>query len=104
MFLRPVKAAGGAGVLHEYVRPPRLLGQRLPTDGSADDGMEFAGEMVIKATLLGMRTCEVPTTLRLDGRSRPRHLARGGTGGGTSASCWSTAPDGCSSTQGWRSC
>jgi glycosyltransferase involved in cell wall biosynthesis len=37
-------------------------------------GMEFASEMVIKATLLGMRIEEVPTTLRQDGRSRRPHL------------------------------
>jgi glycosyltransferase involved in cell wall biosynthesis len=37
-------------------------------------GMEFASEMVIKATLLGMNVCEVPTTLDKDGRSRPPHL------------------------------
>jgi glycosyltransferase involved in cell wall biosynthesis len=37
-------------------------------------GMEFASEMVIKATLLGMRIAEVPTTLDKDGRSRPPHL------------------------------
>jgi glycosyltransferase involved in cell wall biosynthesis len=37
-------------------------------------GMEFASEMVIKATLFGMRICEVPTTLSKDGRSRPPHL------------------------------
>src|SRR5262249_8870108 len=37
-------------------------------------GMEFASEMVIKATLLGLRVAEVPTTLRPDGRSRPPHL------------------------------
>jgi glycosyltransferase involved in cell wall biosynthesis len=37
-------------------------------------GMEFATEMVIKATLAGMRVCEVPTTLAKDGRSRPPHL------------------------------
>lgn len=37
-------------------------------------GMEFASEMVIKATLLGMKIAEVPTTLRPDGRSRPPHL------------------------------
>ena len=37
-------------------------------------GMEFASEMVIKATLMGMRVAEVPTTLRRDGRSRPPHL------------------------------
>ncbi len=37
-------------------------------------GMEFASEMVIKATLLQMRVTEVPTTLSPDGRSRPPHL------------------------------
>lgn len=37
-------------------------------------GMEFASEMVIKATLFRMRICEVPTTLSPDGRSRPPHL------------------------------
>ena len=37
-------------------------------------GMEFASEMVIKATLLEMRIIEVPTTLSRDGRSRPPHL------------------------------
>jgi glycosyltransferase involved in cell wall biosynthesis len=37
-------------------------------------GMEFASEMVIKATLLGMRISEVPTTLKPDGRSRRPHL------------------------------
>jgi glycosyltransferase involved in cell wall biosynthesis len=37
-------------------------------------GMEFAVEMVVKATLLGLRIGEVPTTLSPDGRSRPPHL------------------------------
>jgi glycosyltransferase involved in cell wall biosynthesis len=37
-------------------------------------GMEFASEMVIKASLKGMRISEVPVTLRPDGRSRPPHL------------------------------
>jgi glycosyltransferase involved in cell wall biosynthesis len=37
-------------------------------------GMEFASEMVVKATLLGKRIAEVPTTLSPDGRSRPPHL------------------------------
>ncbi|HDZ20689.1 hypothetical protein LCGC14_0367700 [marine sediment metagenome] len=37
-------------------------------------GMEYASEMVVKATLNGMRICEVPTTLRPDGRSRRPHL------------------------------
>jgi glycosyltransferase involved in cell wall biosynthesis len=37
-------------------------------------GMEYASEMVIKATLLNMRIAEVPTTLDVDGRSRRPHL------------------------------
>lgn len=37
-------------------------------------GMEFASEMVIKATLRGMRIANVPITLSPDGRSRPPHL------------------------------
>jgi hypothetical protein len=36
--------------------------------------MEFASEMVVKATLMHMRIAEVPTTLSPDGRSRPPHL------------------------------
>ena len=37
-------------------------------------GMEFASEMVVKATLWGQKITEVPTTLKKDGRSRPPHL------------------------------
>ena len=37
-------------------------------------GMEFASELVVKATLSGQRLVEVPTKLRPDGRSRPPHL------------------------------
>ena len=37
-------------------------------------GMEFASEMVIKATLKKFRITEVPITLHPDGRSRPPHL------------------------------
>jgi hypothetical protein len=37
-------------------------------------GMEFASEMVVKASLLRMRVIEVPTTLSPDGRSHPPHL------------------------------
>jgi hypothetical protein len=37
-------------------------------------GMEFASEMVVKATLAKLRIEEVPTTLSPDGRSRPPHL------------------------------
>lgn len=37
-------------------------------------GMEFASEMVVKASLLKLKIVEVPTTLKKDGRSRPPHL------------------------------
>ena len=37
-------------------------------------GMEFASEMVVKATLFGMRIAEVPVTLSPDGRDRRPHL------------------------------
>ncbi len=45
--------------------------QRL---GLRTTGMEFATEMVVKATLLRLNIAEVPTTLSPDGRSRPPHL------------------------------
>jgi len=38
------------------------------------EGMEFASEMVVKATLAGLRIDEVPTTLSPDGRDRAPHL------------------------------
>jgi glycosyltransferase involved in cell wall biosynthesis len=37
-------------------------------------GMEFASEMVVKATIAKLRLTEVPTTLSPDGRGRPPHL------------------------------
>ncbi len=37
-------------------------------------GMEYAYEMIVKATMLGMKMTEVPTPLWPDGRSRPPHL------------------------------
>ncbi|MFW5881430.1 MAG: glycosyltransferase family 2 protein [Roseicyclus sp.] len=46
-----------------------VLGLKLDTPG-----MEFASEMVMKATIMGLRIAEVPTTLSPDGRSRPPHL------------------------------
>jgi len=46
-----------------------ILGLNLRTSG-----MEFASEMLVKATLMGLRVAEVPTTLDKDGRSRPPHL------------------------------
>jgi len=42
--------------------------------GLTSSGMEFASEMVVKATLRKLRITEVPTTLSPDGRSRAPHL------------------------------
>lgn len=42
--------------------------------GLRTTGMEFASEMVIKASLLKMRIAEVPVVLYKDGRDRPPHL------------------------------
>ncbi len=46
-----------------------ILGLRLKTTG-----MEFASEMVVKASLNQLRIAEVPTILHPDGRNRPPHL------------------------------
>ena len=43
-------------------------------------GMEFAVEMVVKGTLMGLRVGEIPTTLSPDGRTRPPHLRTWGDG------------------------
>jgi hypothetical protein len=45
--------------------------QRL---GMRTTGMEFASELVVKATASKMRIEEIPITLHPDGRSRPPHL------------------------------
>lgn len=37
-------------------------------------GMEYASEMVVMATINKLKICEVPTTLKKDGRDRPPHL------------------------------
>jgi glycosyltransferase involved in cell wall biosynthesis len=42
--------------------------------GLRTTGMEFASEMVVKASLAGLKMTEVPTTLSPDGRSRAPHL------------------------------
>jgi glycosyltransferase involved in cell wall biosynthesis len=46
----------------------------LPKLGLQSEGMEFASEMVVKATLGQMKISEVPTTLSLALRSRAPHL------------------------------
>jgi len=60
------------GDLHCGMRAFRrsaLLGLGLRTTG-----MEFASEMVVKATLAGLTLAEVPITLHKDNRGRPPHL------------------------------
>lgn len=42
--------------------------------GLQTTGMEYASEMVVKATLYNLKIAEVPTTLSPDGRSRAPHL------------------------------
>jgi glycosyltransferase involved in cell wall biosynthesis len=42
--------------------------------GLRTTGMEFASEMVVKASLLKLRTCEVPTTLSPDRRVGKSHI------------------------------
>jgi glycosyltransferase involved in cell wall biosynthesis len=42
--------------------------------GLRTTGMEFATEMVVKATLLNLRIAEVPTLLSPAGRKRPSHI------------------------------
>jgi glycosyltransferase involved in cell wall biosynthesis len=37
-------------------------------------GMEFVSEMIVKSSIYRLKTCEVPTVLSKDGRSRPPHL------------------------------
>jgi glycosyltransferase involved in cell wall biosynthesis len=37
-------------------------------------GMEYAGEMIVKASTFGLRITEIPTTLSPDGRGRAPHL------------------------------
>jgi Glycosyl transferase family 2 len=88
--------AGAMPFLHRYVGNPVLsrLGRlffRIPVRdfhcgirafrrdrvlelGLRTSGMEFASEMVVRASLDGLRIREVPTTLRPDGRSRSPHL------------------------------
>ncbi len=42
--------------------------------GLATNGMEFASEMIVRATVDKLRIAEVPATLSPDGRSHPPHL------------------------------
>jgi glycosyltransferase involved in cell wall biosynthesis len=48
--------------------------ERMLALGLRTSGMEFASEMVVRASLNHLKITEVPTTLRPDGRSRAPHL------------------------------
>jgi glycosyltransferase involved in cell wall biosynthesis len=50
-------------------RRDAILGLNLQTTG-----MEFASEMIVKATMKGLKITEVPIILYPDGRTRPPHL------------------------------
>ncbi len=89
-------AAGAMPVLHRLLGNPVLswIGRvffRIPVGdfhcglrgfrrtsiqalGLTSPGMEFASEMVVKASINGLSLAEVPTTLSPDGRSRAPHL------------------------------
>ena len=89
-------APGAMPGLHKYLGNPVLSGigrlffnapvgdfhcglrgfdrRAIATLGLESSGMEFASEMVVKATLRQKAIVEVPTTLSPDGRSRPPHL------------------------------
>ncbi|TYB95281.1 glycosyltransferase family 2 protein [Micromonospora sp. WP24] len=90
-------APGAMPPLHRYLGNPVLswLGRRLFGLSNVGDfhcgmrgfnaeriralelcmpGMEFASELVVRASLAGYDIVEVPTTLSPDGRSRPPHL------------------------------
>ncbi|MEW6689364.1 MAG: glycosyltransferase family 2 protein [Pseudomonadota bacterium] len=89
-------APGAMPALHRFVGNPLLSGigrlffrspvgdfhcglrgfrrQAVTALGLTADGMEFASEMVVRATVDGLRIAEVPTTLSPDGRNRPPHL------------------------------
>jgi glycosyltransferase involved in cell wall biosynthesis len=47
---------------------------RIQALGLCMPGMEFASELVVRASLADYSIVEVPTTLQKDGRSRPPHL------------------------------
>ncbi len=49
----------------------KLAYDRMKLEAS---GMEFASEMLVKASILGLKVCEEPITLHKDGRDRPPHL------------------------------
>ena len=72
--------------------------------GLRTTGMEFASEMVVKASLFKLHTCEVPTLFpRTNGRES--HTSAAGTmAGGICVFCFCTALVGFFCIRGWRCC
>ena len=64
-------------------------------------GMEFASEMVVKATAFGLRVTEIPTTLAPDRRDRAPHLRTWRDGWRHLRFLCCTVRAGCFSTLGW---
>jgi hypothetical protein len=62
----------GVGDFHCGIRG--FSRDRILALGLCMPGMEFASELVVRASLAGYSIAEVPTTLQKDGRSRPPHL------------------------------
>jgi hypothetical protein len=67
--------------------------------GLVTSGMEFASEMVVRASLAELRIREVPTVLRPTAGRAPRTCAPGATAGATCASCSRSARAGSCSTR-----
>jgi hypothetical protein len=63
---------GDIGDFHCGIRAFRT--DRARELGLRTTGMEFASELVVRASVAGWTIAEVPTVLRPDGRSRPPHL------------------------------
>ena len=70
--------------------------------GLRAEGMEFASEMVVKASLAGLRIGEVPTTLSPDGRGRRPHLRPWRDGWRHLRFMLLRSPSGCFSIRAWR--
>ena len=64
----------GAGVSDAHCGLRALTRSCFETMGLTGAGMEFASEMIIKASLKGMRIAEAPVTLSRDLRDRAPHL------------------------------
>jgi glycosyltransferase involved in cell wall biosynthesis len=66
----------GAGISDAHCGLRALTQKAFRQLNLAAHGMEFASEMIVKATLNELKITEVPTTLLRDLRDRPPHLRR----------------------------